>query len=130
MNRVKQIINWSEQETLGLDGQFEICVEAKLENDEVFIGLTTKSEFDRMKDEELQHEIQWLIDGALTRYGLCAWCKSYFNRETGRVIHKLTDEQFEQTRTTGQSHGCCDSCMETVKETTAKIAIDIETNNQ
>ncbi|MEK0336065.1 MAG: hypothetical protein QQN41_01355 [Nitrosopumilus sp.] len=130
MNTVKKIINWSETDSLGSDGLYEICVEMQLKNDKVFIGLITKTEFDRMKDEELQHEIQQLIDSASIRHGLCAWCKSYFNRQTGKAIHKLTDEQFEQTRHTGQSHGCCDSCGKTLKESTAKINIDIEINNQ
>jgi len=43
-------------------------------------------------------------------YMLCAWCKTWKVRRTDEKIVALTDEEFERTRISGISHGCCPSC--------------------
>lgn len=42
---------------------------------------------------------------------LCAWCKSYVDRDTGFKVLRLTDAEFEATRNSGyNSHGICPAC--------------------
>lgn len=50
-------------------------------------------------------------------YGLCAWCKHYWIRETTqRAIPQLTQTEYEKlSNTDGTSHGCCPQCAEDMK---------------
>lgn len=45
-------------------------------------------------------------------FGLCSWCKSYYDSETGETVCKLTDEEYEPTThpESGASHGICPQC--------------------
>jgi len=49
-------------------------------------------------------------------YMLCAWCKTWKVRQTDEKIITLTDEEFEHTRISGISHGCCPSCAKSMLE--------------
>ncbi len=81
-----------------------------------------QAEWDVLKETEAHDELTSLqdeIDVSRTalykkdkdRYGLCAWCKRYWNRVNGLCcLPELTDEQFEVTRHDGTSHGCCPDC--------------------
>lgn len=55
-----------------------------------------------------------------TKYGLCAWCKKYWNRDTGENFVKLTDEEFEASRYDGSSHGCCPTCAAKISKSIKK----------
>jgi len=48
-------------------------------------------------------------------FGLCAWCRSYFDRKTNEVVATLTEKEFEATRHDGTSHTICRYCSNLLK---------------
>ena len=56
--------------------------------------------------------IQEYCKNSSEKFGLCAWCKSYYNRKTGTTYSTpLTHDQFMATRTDDRtSHGMCPAC--------------------
>lgn len=70
-------------------------------------------------DEELVEHRSLIIRGCKEQpdvFGLCGWCKSYFYRATDKIAFKLTDEEFEATRTDGSSHTACKKCHENMRK--------------
>ena len=113
MKTVRHILNWySNEPDAGepyytaeleyMDGSTEICA-------------LTVHEFEMAKSDEFTAELAEL-NANVTAFGLCAWCKSYFNRETGRPVHVLTNEQFEATKHNSTSHGICADCKKAQTE--------------
>lgn len=68
------------------------------------------AENERKREDE---KYKWFADHP-ELYGLCAWCKTYYDRQTGdHPTPAMSDERFEATRHDGKtSHGCCPGCKD------------------
>lgn len=104
----------------------EVYVEVYYADDSYWQGYVNEARWAVMLEEELYASIDKANTQLLPqesesfeyyvvrpdRFGLCAWCRSYWSRETkSRHSHIMSNEKFEQiSGTAGASHGCCPEC--------------------
>ena len=115
---VTNIVEWIEND----DDSYAVTV--IYEDDSEWSGCIASERFETMKQEELQSELKIEIDpeedllGFMNQqskhYGLCAWCRSYYQRSDNKPIIKLTDTEFEMTKNPKNkiSHSCCIDCKD------------------
>lgn len=137
--KVAQITRWWKRPRFIKDGGDTFNAEVVFHDGETaVIHDMTDAEWKTVKAEELEHELAERNVERVRDFGpfdaeqvrrrtfimscrelyvahLCAWCRSYFITGWGGeeyTLIRLEDDEFEATRTTGESHGCCKECRD------------------